>query len=230
MAPGRPAKEVPPRKPNPLRNRKPINAPLPPIFQQRQAAAAAAAANAPPRPARRACPNKTCSAPDVVDGICHNCGTIVDDSNIVSEVQFGESSSGAAVVQGSFVSADQGGAKSMGPAFRRAGGMEDRESTIREGKRAPPPFSLIITDYLQVDGLCSRWPASLEYQSQRSIAQSKYSSLLQITISSKVAAWIWSLLFACTQLLVRRSLAELCLLILPINFRYVTNFSSLSIY
>jgi hypothetical protein len=143
MGPTRPAKEVTPRKPNPLRNRKPINAPLPPLFQQRQAAAAAAAANA-PRPARRACPNKTCSAPDVVDGVCHNCGTIVDDSNIVSEVQFGESSSGAAVVQGSFVSADQGGAKSMGPAFRRAGGMEDREGTIREGKRALPPFLCLL--------------------------------------------------------------------------------------
>ncbi|KAH8745129.1 cyclin-like protein, partial [Hyaloscypha sp. PMI_1271] len=135
MPPGRPSKEGAPRKPNPLRNRPPIKAPLPPIFQQKQAAAAAAAAKAPPRPARRACPNKTCSAPDVVDGVCHNCGTIVDDSNIVSEVQFGESSNGAAVVQGSFVSADQGTAKSLGPAFRRAGGMEDRESTIREGRR-----------------------------------------------------------------------------------------------
>lgn len=145
MPPGRPPKEGPPRKPNPLRNRPPIKAPLPPIFQQKQAAAAAAAAaKAPPRPARRACPNKTCSAPDVVEGICHNCGTVVDDSNIVSEVQFGESSNGAAVVQGSFVSADQGTAKSLGPAFRRAGGMEDRESTIREGKRASPPFIISL--------------------------------------------------------------------------------------
>jgi transcription factor IIIB subunit 2 len=54
----------------------------------------------------------------------------------VAEVQFGESASGAAVVQGSFVSADQGTAKSLGPAFRRAGGSEDREKTIREGKAA----------------------------------------------------------------------------------------------
>lgn len=139
MPPGRPPKEVPPRKPNPLRNRKPIVAPIPLLYQQHQGAAAVAARQA-PRPVRRACPNKTCSAPDVVEGVCHNCGTIVDDSNIVSEVQFGESSNGAAVVQGSFVSADQGTAKSLGPAFRRAGGMEDRESTIREGKRAAPLF------------------------------------------------------------------------------------------
>jgi len=52
----------------------------------------------------------------------------------VAEVQFGESASGAAVVQGSFVSADQGTAKSLGPAFRRAGASEDREKTVREGK------------------------------------------------------------------------------------------------
>lgn len=144
MAPGRSLKEVPPRKPNPLRNRKPINAPIPLLYQQRPEVAAVAARQA-PVPARRACPNKTCSAPNIVEGTCHNCGTIVDDTNIVSEVQFGESSNGAAVVQGSFVSADQGTAKSLGPAFRRAGGMEDRESTIREGKRAIP-LPLLDTD------------------------------------------------------------------------------------
>lgn len=66
--------------------------------------------------------------------MCHNCGTIVDDSNIVAEVQFGENATGAAVVVGSFIGEDQGAARSMGPAFRRAGGgSEDRESTIREG-------------------------------------------------------------------------------------------------
>jgi len=58
----------------------------------------------------------------------------VEESNIVSEIQFGESASGAAVVQGSFVGADSGAAKSMGPAFQRAGGGgEDREKTLREG-------------------------------------------------------------------------------------------------
>jgi len=92
MGPTRPARRLRLGKPNPLRNPKPSTLRFHLFFQQRQAAAAAAAANA-PRPARRACPNKTCSAPDVVDGVCHNCGTIVDDSNIVSEVQFGESSS-----------------------------------------------------------------------------------------------------------------------------------------
>jgi transcription factor IIIB subunit 2 len=58
----------------------------------------------------------------------------VEESTIVSEIQFGESASGAAVVQGSFVGAGSGAAKSMGPAFQRAGGgTEDREKTLREG-------------------------------------------------------------------------------------------------
>lgn len=116
-------------KPNPLRNHRPINAP---IALQRQAVTASTKTTT--LPPKRACPNKECSAPDVQEGVCHNCGTIVDDSNIVSEVTFGESSSGAAVVQGSYVGADQSTARSLGPAFRRAGGGEDRESTVRNGK------------------------------------------------------------------------------------------------
>ncbi|KHN96085.1 Transcription factor TFIIB [Metarhizium album ARSEF 1941] len=85
-------------------------------------------------PARQQCPNKACPKPNVVDGTCQTCGRVADDSNIVAEVQFGESSSGAAVVHGSFVGADQAGVRSMGPAFRRVGGTEDREKSIREAR------------------------------------------------------------------------------------------------
>lgn len=83
--------------------------------------------------AKRACPNKQCSAPDIQDGICHGCGAVVDESNIVAEVQFSENSSGAAVVQGSYIGADQGGVRSMGPGMRRMGSEEGREQTIRSG-------------------------------------------------------------------------------------------------
>ena len=85
-------------------------------------------------PNRPQCPNKACPKPDVVDGTCRTCGRVADDSNIVSEVTFGESSSGAAVVHGSYIGADQAGVRSMGPAFRRVGGSDDREKTIREAK------------------------------------------------------------------------------------------------
>ncbi|KAA8917560.1 hypothetical protein TRICI_000253 [Trichomonascus ciferrii] len=39
--------------------------------------------------------------------VCTNCGRVMEESRIVSEVTFGETSSGAAVVTGSFVGADQ---------------------------------------------------------------------------------------------------------------------------
>ncbi|KAL2067019.1 hypothetical protein VTL71DRAFT_1443 [Oculimacula yallundae] len=133
MAP--PAKPKPVRKANPLKNRAPVKAPPPTLVRQAAAGAAAAARQAAAAPTKRACPNKECSMPTVVDGICHNCGFIVEESTIVSEVTFGENSSGAAVVQGSYVSADQSGARSIGPAFKRAGGGEDREATIRDGRR-----------------------------------------------------------------------------------------------
>ncbi|KAG6012099.1 hypothetical protein E4U43_007942 [Claviceps pusilla] len=85
-------------------------------------------------PARQQCPNKACPKPNVIDGTCRTCGRVADDSNIVAEVQFGETSSGAAMVQGSFIGADQAGVRSMGPAFRRVGGTEDREKSIREAR------------------------------------------------------------------------------------------------
>jgi transcription factor IIIB 90 kDa subunit len=85
-------------------------------------------------PSRQQCPNKKCPKPNVVDGTCQTCGRVADDSNIVAEVQFGETSSGAAVVQGSFIGADQAGVRSMGPSFRRVGGGDDREKSIREAR------------------------------------------------------------------------------------------------
>jgi len=37
------------------------------------------------------------------NGFCVKCGTVVEENTIVNEVAFGESSNGAAMVQGSFV-------------------------------------------------------------------------------------------------------------------------------
>jgi transcription factor IIIB 90 kDa subunit len=127
------------QKPNPIRAIRERE-------ERRQAIAAAAAAAAASQSSiskqspglavasRPQCPNKSCEKPNVVDGICQTCGRIADDSNIVAEVQFGETSSGAAVVQGSYIGADQAGVRSMGPAFRRVGGSEDREKSIREAR------------------------------------------------------------------------------------------------
>ncbi|KAF2815047.1 uncharacterized protein BDZ99DRAFT_566949 [Mytilinidion resinicola] len=84
-------------------------------------------------------PPKCCEAPEFSDTdgthACMNCGTVITESEIVSEVTFGENSNGAAVVQGAFVGENQRHAKTMGPAFRRNGGTtESREQTEQKGK------------------------------------------------------------------------------------------------
>ncbi|KAL4897253.1 hypothetical protein BDV59DRAFT_86967 [Aspergillus ambiguus] len=99
-----------------------------------------------PQPARptthpktTTCPNPGCPAPHIVedDGqkVCSGCGTVISEANIVSEVTFGETSSGAAVVQGTFVGEDQSHVRSFGPGFQRGGAMESREITEQNGTR-----------------------------------------------------------------------------------------------
>ena len=132
----------PPKAPGPS-----MRARAPPVYnamrvwreqreREEEAALAAAASSATRAPGRPQCPNKGCRKPNVVDGVCQTCGRVADDSNIVSEVQFGETSTGAAVIQGSYIGADQAGVRSTGPAFRRMGGAnEAREKSIREARQ-----------------------------------------------------------------------------------------------
>jgi transcription initiation factor TFIIIB Brf1 subunit/transcription initiation factor TFIIB len=103
---------------------------------------------APPRPTTYTCPNPTCTAPNNVaqedDGsyVCRHCGTIASEhSHIVSEIQFGETASGAAAVQGQFIGADQTHGR-PGPGGRRAGygagggdGMNSRQLTELNARR-----------------------------------------------------------------------------------------------
>ena len=88
----------------------------------------------------RECPNVDCADKDVgeEDGqlVCRGCGTVINDSNIVSEVLFGESSNGAHMVHGSYVGADQSFARSATLMKTRVGGgMDTREMTEATGKR-----------------------------------------------------------------------------------------------
>ncbi|KAL1969595.1 hypothetical protein VTN77DRAFT_8148 [Rasamsonia byssochlamydoides] len=90
-------------------------------------------------PKTSTCPNPGCPAPNIVEDegqkVCSGCGTVISEANIVSEVTFGESASGAAIVQGTFVGADQTHTRSYGPGFQRGGGMESREITEQNGNR-----------------------------------------------------------------------------------------------
>ncbi|KAJ5888163.1 hypothetical protein N7495_008204 [Penicillium taxi] len=93
----------------------------------------------PTAPAKQSCPNPSCDNPNVTeDGgniICASCATVISEANIVSEITFGETSSGAAMVQGTFVGEDQTHTRSFGPGFQRGGGMESREMTEVHGNQ-----------------------------------------------------------------------------------------------
>ncbi|KAL4921913.1 hypothetical protein BDW62DRAFT_208077 [Aspergillus aurantiobrunneus] len=109
-----------------------------------------------PQPARptthpktTTCPNPSCPAPHIIedDGqkVCSGCGTVVSEANIVSEVSFGESASGAAIVQGTFVGEDQTHVRSYGPGFQRGGTMESREMTEQNGNRSISHLARALT-------------------------------------------------------------------------------------
>ncbi|RDB26784.1 Transcription factor IIIB subunit [Hypsizygus marmoreus] len=67
-------------------------------------------------------------------GICVKCGTVVEEGAIVSEVAFGETSNGAAMVQGSFVGQGATHARMSGP-YGNRGNSESREQTIANASK-----------------------------------------------------------------------------------------------
>ncbi|EMG48561.1 TDS4 Transcription factor IIIB 70 kDa subunit [Candida maltosa Xu316] len=81
------------------------------------------------------------------DVSCTRCGTVIEENPIVSEVQFGESSSGAAMVQGAMVGADQARATFSGG---RQNAMESREQTLSKGKQRIKKLAQVlkISDYI----------------------------------------------------------------------------------
>ncbi|KAH8111555.1 hypothetical protein DFH11DRAFT_1858984 [Phellopilus nigrolimitatus] len=68
------------------------------------------------------------------NGFCVKCGTVIEENTIVSEVTFGEASSGAAIVQGSFVGQGSTHARMGGP-FGNRNSSESREQTIENASR-----------------------------------------------------------------------------------------------
>ncbi|KAF9652812.1 cyclin-like protein [Thelephora ganbajun] len=68
------------------------------------------------------------------NGYCTNCGTVIEENTIVNEISFGETSTGAAMVQGSYVAQGATRARLGGPWGNRRGG-ESREQTIANASR-----------------------------------------------------------------------------------------------
>ncbi|KAJ0392972.1 hypothetical protein P43SY_009106 [Pythium insidiosum] len=85
------------------------------------------------------CPTCSCTEIDIVDvsgeAVCVSCGTIIEENNIVSSIEFHESSGGAHSVVGQFVSASA--TKSYGNigTSGRNYGMESRANTLANGKK-----------------------------------------------------------------------------------------------
>ncbi|KAJ6584285.1 cyclin-like protein, partial [Mycena sp. CBHHK59/15] len=68
------------------------------------------------------------------NGVCVNCGSVVEENAIVSEITFGETSSGGAMVQGSFVGQGATHAKMSGP-YGNRGNSDSRAQTIENASK-----------------------------------------------------------------------------------------------
>lgn len=69
------------------------------------------------------------------DAVCTNCGSVIEDNIIVSEVQFEEATHGTNSAVGQFVAADsKGGATGYGK-FHVGVGTESREVTLRKARQ-----------------------------------------------------------------------------------------------
>lgn len=84
---------------------------------------------------------KNCGSSDIEvdcgrgDAVCTNCGSVIEDNIIVSEVQFEEAAHGTSNAVGQFVAADsKGGATGYGK-FHVGMGTESREVTLRKARQ-----------------------------------------------------------------------------------------------
>ncbi|KAL4068304.1 hypothetical protein V8B97DRAFT_888451 [Scleroderma yunnanense] len=77
------------------------------------------------------------------NGFCVQCGTVVEENTIVSEVTFGETSTGAAMVQGAYVGQGATHARMSGP-FGNRGSSESREQTIANASRKIQSFATVL--------------------------------------------------------------------------------------
>ena len=134
IQPSAPRRSIP-KAPPPRGRLASLKTPTPTPIRRPQTAVAPPAKPTTTHPKTATCPNPGCPAPHIVDDdgqkVCSGCGTVVGEANIVSEVTFGETSSGAAVVQGTFVGEGQTHVRSYGPGFQR--GVESREITEQNG-------------------------------------------------------------------------------------------------
>jgi transcription factor IIIB subunit 2 len=81
----------------------------------------------------KCCDNPVISAEEG-STLCYSCGTVHQESAIVSEITFGETAGGAAMVEGGFIGENQRHANSMGGTMRGLGGMQSRDQAEMLGR------------------------------------------------------------------------------------------------
>ncbi|KAH8732272.1 Brf1-like TBP-binding domain-containing protein [Phaeosphaeriaceae sp. PMI808] len=92
-----------------------------------------------PAPKKQTQHFQCCNAPSISSDegltVCYNCGHVHRENAIVSEVTFGETAGGAAMVEGGFIAENQRHANSMGGTMRGLGGMASREQAEMLGRQ-----------------------------------------------------------------------------------------------
>ncbi|KAJ7743965.1 BRF1-domain-containing protein [Mycena maculata] len=76
-------------------------------------------------------------------GVCVGCGTVIEENGIVSEITFGETSSGGAMVQGSFVGQGATHARMGGP-YGNRGNSDSRAQTIENASKKINMISSVL--------------------------------------------------------------------------------------
>ncbi|KAF2262590.1 BRF1-domain-containing protein [Lojkania enalia] len=113
-----------------------LKSPQPPLSTTSSARSSPTPPAAPPKPKepiKRCCDDPNISEEDG-SMMCYNCGQVLQESEIVADVTFGETASGAAMVQGGFVGDGQRHANTMGGTTRGLGGATSREQTEFRGR------------------------------------------------------------------------------------------------
>ncbi|KAK7105106.1 hypothetical protein V1264_019712 [Littorina saxatilis] len=69
------------------------------------------------------------------DKVCTNCGSVLEEQLIVSEIQFQENAAGGASVMGQFVSLEGAKSYTLGGTFTHGIGRDSRTVTLQNAKR-----------------------------------------------------------------------------------------------
>ncbi|CAO1623765.1 unnamed protein product [Parajaminaea phylloscopi] len=73
---------------------------------------------------------------DNSQAVCQNCGLVVAESQIVSDITFAETAAGGAAVQGSYLGQDQTHVRVSNTRFRSSGAGDSREQTMHRAREA----------------------------------------------------------------------------------------------